>query len=147
MAVIRWKSSQEAERSPFQRNFWFDNFSKRFLEPGSSMSIWEPLTNVVEKDDGYSITIELPGVKKEDVKITLVENSLTIKGEKKKEEKVEDKNYYRMERTFGSFQRTFHLPNEVDASKVKASFKDGILNISLVKKEEAKPKEISIKVQ
>lgn len=144
MTVIRWKPAQKAEKT---KDTWFDNFDSRDLNSEKSLYEFEPYTNLVEKDEGYEISIELPGVKKEDVKISFLENVLTVKGEKRNEEKVSEKNYVRTERRFGSFERSFRLPSEVDINQNKASFLNGILTIELAKKEEVKPKEISIKIK
>jgi len=144
MTVIRWKPAQKTEKS---ESNWLDNFESRDVSAEKSFYEFEPQTNLVEKEEGYEISIELPGVKKEDVKISFLENILTIKGDKKNEEKVDEKNYYRIERRFGSFERSFRLPTEIDVNQTKATFSNGILTIELAKKEEEKPKEISIKIK
>ena len=92
------------------------------------------------------ISAELPGLSKEDVKINIADDILTISGEKKQREKVEGNTYHRIERTYGKFQRNFSLPTHIQGDKVKAGFKDGVLTVTLPKKEEVKPKEISISV-
>jgi HSP20 family protein len=89
---------------------------------------------------------ELPGLTKEDIEVKITENVLTIKGEKKKEEEVKEKDYYRSERSYGSFMRSVELPREVQADKIKATFKNGILEVRLPVSEEAKKKEIKVKV-
>ena len=101
-------------------------------------------------DDSTTLTIcaELPGISKEDVKITVSEDRvLTIRGEKKRYEEQEEKNYMRVERSFGSFTRSFALPDTVDSQNVTASFSDGVLKISLAKQEPAKPKELEVAIQ
>ena len=89
---------------------------------------------------------EVPGMLKEEIKINISENTLTIKGEKKEEKKEDDHNYHRVERRYGTFQRSFTLPTQIRGNKVKATYKDGVLTITLPKKEEVKPKEIPITV-
>jgi len=89
----------------------------------------------------------MPGMNKEDVKISIHDNILTLKGEKKQEKEEKEENYHRVERSYGSFSRSFMLPATVKADQVKASYKDGVLNISLAKIEEAKPKEIPIVIE
>ncbi len=103
------------------------------------------MLNVTEKEDAYVMKVELPGVSKDDVKITLKENLLTIHGEKKREKEEKDKSYFRSERVYGSFERTFTLPSLVKGEKIEANFKDGVLTIEIPKAEEVKPKEIQIK--
>lgn len=101
--------------------------------------------DVVENNEAYVIKAELPGISKNDVKITLHENVLTIKGEKKQEKEEKDRNFHRVERSYGSFERSFTLPSGVKDDKIEAAYKDGILTITLPKAEEAKPKEIEVK--
>jgi HSP20 family protein len=107
---------------------------------------WIPAVDVEETADEYLIRAEMPGLKKEDVKISLQENVLTISGEKKSEAKSDDKRYHRLERTYGSFQRSFSLPEPIKADKIGARFKDGVLEVKIPKSEETKPREIDIKV-
>ena len=105
-----------------------------------------PSVDVYEKNDEYVINAEIPGLSKEEIKIDVKDGSLTISGEKKYEDKNEDENYIRVERRSGKFERTFNLPENVNAESVSASYKNGVLQVSLPKKEEAKPKQIDIKV-
>ena len=105
-----------------------------------------PLVDIKETKDDFVISAELPGVLKSDVKINIADDILTVSGEKKSAGKEEDHTLHRIERNYGKFQRNFTLPVHIDGSKVKASFKDGVLAINLPKKEEKKPKEISISV-
>ncbi|MEW6409414.1 MAG: Hsp20/alpha crystallin family protein [Nitrospirota bacterium] len=100
-----------------------------------------------DKKDEIVVKVELPGIEKDQVDITLSEDTLTIKGEAKKEEEVKDEDYYRCERCYGSFSRTINLPARVQGDKSKATFKNGILEICLPKAEEAKPKEIKVEVK
>jgi HSP20 family protein len=106
-----------------------------------------PAADIAENKDSFVITAELPGLKKEDVKVTLQNNILTISGEKKMESEQKGQTYHRVERSFGTFFRTFELPIPVDSGKIQADFKDGILSISMPKVEEAKPREIAINVK
>ena len=110
-------------------------------------SPWSPSVNIAENEDGYLLTAELPGVNKEDIDIDLKDNTLTLKGEKKAEKKEEKENYIRVERSYGKFKRSFYVSDDIDVSKVDANFKDGILRVKLVKKEEAKPKQIKVEVK
>jgi HSP20 family protein len=113
----------------------------------SGFSAWSPAVDIAEHDDGYVVKVELPGVNKEDVKITIESNILTIRGEKKQEKETKKENYHRVERSYGTFQRSFTLPTTVKSDKIDATYNNGILNIALPKAEEAKPKQIEVKVK
>jgi len=102
--------------------------------------------DIYETENSYVLNAELPGLKKEDIKIDLNDNTLTLKGEKKFEEKVEKENYVRVERSYGNFTRSFVLSDNVNADNITASYKDGVLEVTLPKKEEAKPKEIKVEI-
>jgi len=107
---------------------------------------WAPLVDIIEDDKEYLIKVDLPEVKKEDVKITVQEGVLVITGERKIEKEEKGKRYHRLERAYGSFARSFTLPDDSDGSKVNAEFKDGVLKVHLAKSEKAKPKQIEVKV-
>ena len=107
---------------------------------------WTPAFDIYENKDSFTVVAELPGVKKEDLAISLHEGRLSISGERKREEKSENTDVYRSERVFGRFQRTFTLPAAVTAEKVTAKFTDGVLTVTLPKAEEAKPKQIDVTV-
>jgi len=107
---------------------------------------WKPLVDVVDGKDGILLKVEVPGVKQEDINISIEENTLTIKGERKQESRVDEEGYSRFERSYGTFQRSVLLPPTVDADHVKATYKDGVLEIQLPKKEEARPKAIKVEV-
>jgi HSP20 family protein len=106
-----------------------------------------PTVDIFEEGGDVVVKAELPGMKKEDIDVKLTEDTVTISGEKKKEEKVEKKNYYRLERSHGSFTRSFSLPSEVQTDKSKAQFKNGILEIRVPKTEEAKKKEKKVMIE
>lgn len=105
---------------------------------------WVPPVDVQETEDAYVFTAELPGLNKEEVSITLEENLLTLSGERSFKEKEEGESYHRVERAYGSFSRSFSLPSQVDASKVDASFENGLLKVEIAKAEQAKPRKIEI---
>ena len=107
---------------------------------------WSPLVDISEDEKEYLIKAELPEVKKEDVKVTVEKGVLTITGERRFEKEEKDKRYHRIERSYGSFLRSFTLPDEADESKVNAEFKDGVLLVHLHKNEKARPKSIEVKV-
>ncbi len=155
MALIRFKPGNEVSTwSPFRDlvnmerevGRLFDGLFNDFDGDGNMMTSWSPRADVIENKDSYFIKAELPGVNKNDVKITVRENILTIKGEKNAEKEEKDHNYHRIERSYGGFERSFSLPNNVKGDKIDAAYKDGVLTVTLPKVEEAKPKEIEVKV-
>jgi HSP20 family protein len=107
---------------------------------------WSPAVDIHETDDSFVVSADLPGLKKDDIQINVEDNTLTIKGEKKFEKKVPKDKYIRVERNYGTFVRSFSLPQNVDSTNIKATFKDGILDLTLPKKEESKPKKIAVEV-
>ncbi len=108
---------------------------------------WAPAIEVMEKDDKFLVRAELPGMKKEDIDVSVTGDTLTIKGERKAESEVKEENYYRSERVYGNFFRSISLPTSVDTKKIEASYKDGILEIGLPKAPEVQPKKIEISVK
>jgi HSP20 family protein len=121
-------------------------FSGDALETSFARGAWEPMVDISETPESYLVTAELPGVTKDDVNINYEDGVLTIRGEKKQEKEEKRKNYHRVERSFGAFERSFRVPARVLVDKIEAKFKDGILNLMLPKAEEARPKEIPIKI-
>jgi len=107
---------------------------------------WAPLVDISEDDHEYRIKVELPEVKKEDVKVTAEEGTLTIMGERKFEQEEKGRKYHRVERAYGSFGRSFSLPDDASPAKVSAEFKDGVLTVHLIKDERAKPQHVEVKV-
>jgi HSP20 family protein len=107
---------------------------------------WSPLVDITEDDKEYLIKADLPDVKKEDVKLTVQDDVMSISGERKYEKEEKGKKYHRVERAYGSFMRSFTLPEDADGSKVSAEYKDGVLKVRLPKSEKAKPKSIEVKV-
>jgi HSP20 family protein len=128
-------------RRPFGRPWW-PSLPRWFegIEPSPSVDIFEEEGDIVVKT-------ELPGMTKDDIEVNITENRITLSGEKKKEEKIEKKDYYRLERSYGSFHRTFDLPAEVQTDKAKASFKNGVLEVRIPKTEEAKEKVKKITIE
>jgi HSP20 family protein len=108
---------------------------------------WAPYCDVYETDGEIVVKAELPGLKNEDVKVSFEQGILTITGERKFAEETKRENYIRIERSYGNFSRRFALPDSVDPNKMNAEFKDGLLQVTLQKTEEAKPKQIEIKVK
>ncbi|MFO1518681.1 MAG: Hsp20/alpha crystallin family protein [bacterium] len=122
------------------------NYRGTSAEDEESPSTWSPAVDISEDKEAVKFRAELPGLKKEDVKINVREGVLTLQGERKFEEEKKDENHYRIERSYGVFARSFTLPTSVDESKIQATMKDGVLEIRVPKKPEAKEKEISIEV-
>lgn len=108
---------------------------------------WAPRVDIAETDTEFIIKAEIPDVKKEDVKVTVDNGILTIRGERKQEKEEKNKKFHRVERFYGSFTRSFTLPDNVDESKIDASFKDGMLNLIVPKTEKTKPKALDVKIK
>ncbi|HYM35632.1 MAG TPA: Hsp20/alpha crystallin family protein [Steroidobacteraceae bacterium] len=145
MSLIRWEPFREMDDffrqySPFFGKTALRGFSERDNE-------WTPTANISETDKEYLIKAELPEVKKEDVKITLENGVITLSGERKQQKESKDENEIRVESFYGSFSRSFSLPDNIDANGVRAESKDGVLKVHIPKKEVSKPKAISVQVQ
>lgn len=148
MALVRWDPFRELEEVSDRLNRMFARPATRTVNGKETMIVadWTPSVDISETEGEYQIKAEIPDVKKEDVKVTLEDGVLTIQGERKQEKEEKGKKYHRIERSYGSFVRTFSLPDVIDEDKVKAEFKDGVLNLHLPKSEKAKPKAIEVKV-
>ena len=149
MAITRWRPARELR--PWGNVFEFTPMSRMLEEffgqdRSDNTLYWGPNVDILESDDSFEIHAELPGVKQEDVKLSLNNNVLTISGEKKQEVKEDRDNVVRVERSYGRFERGFSLPTTVQADKVRASFNDGVLKIVLPKAEQAKARTIDIDV-
>ena len=149
MSIMRWRPRGDLFSVRNEMNRLFDNFFTGWPEPRKGLleGEWAPSIDVTETEGEITVTAELPGVKQEEVDITITDDVLTLKGQKKEEKEVKDRNYHRIERSYGSFQRSVRLPTDVQAGEAKAAYKDGILTITIPKAEEAKPKQIKIDVE
>lgn len=148
MTLVRWRPTRDVFRFRNEMDSLFDDFMEQFparRDLGDRM--WSPEVDVHETDNEVVIKAEIPGMDQKDVNITVKDNVLTLKGEKKKEEEVKEANYHRLERSYGTFARTFTLPSMVLADKASAKYKNGVLSITLPKTEEVKPKEIAVEVK
>lgn len=145
-SMTRWNPNRAfiTGRDPVAR--LFENFLGDELFPSEDVSnrAWMPAVNIRETEAAFLIEAELPGLTKKDVEITLENNLLKLSGERRFEKDAQEENYHRVERSYGSFLRTFSLPSQVDSEGVKANFKEGVLTIEVPKAEEAKPRKISI---
>jgi HSP20 family protein len=148
MTLVRWDPFRELEDVSDRLNQMFHRSAPARTNGKETMIVadWAPSVDVSETEGEYQIKAEIPDVKKEDVKVTLEDGVLTIQGERKQEKEVKGKRYHRVERSYGRFARSFTLPDVIDEEKVKAEFKDGILNLALPKSEKAKPKAIEVTV-
>jgi len=145
--LTRWEPFREME--DFQNRL--STFFGRPLRRGNgreeiTLSEWTPLADITEDEKEYLIKAELPEMKKENVKVSVESGVLTITGERKFEKEEKKKKYHRVERGYGKFKRSFTLPDDADASKIKAEFKNGLLTVHLPKSEKAKPKPIEVNV-
>lgn len=126
-----------------------DELNRLFAAPLAELAEsadWSPAVELSEDKNNFVVTAELPGLKKEDIDVNLLEGTLTISGERKQERNVDEGNVHRSERYFGRFQRSITLPSEVAADAVKADYKDGLLVVTLPKSEAAKPKKIGVNI-
>ena len=148
MAIVRWNPVRDVLGLQNEMNFLFGDFfgvDKRGDE--TNFIRWAPRVDIVEVNGTYELTADLPGLKKDDIKIEIHDNVLTLRGEKKLEEEKKDKNYRLCERYFGEFVRTVTLPENVNKDGIEAEFKDGVLTVAIPKVEKAKPKQIEVKVK
>lgn len=146
--LARWEPLQELEDI---QNHLSTFFSRAPIRRGNghqdlALADWSPMADISEDENEYIIKAELPELKKEDVKVTVENGVLTISGERNFEKEEKKKKYHRVERAYGRFVRSFALPDNADASKVRADFKDGVLTVHLPKSEKAKSKQIEVKV-
>jgi len=148
MTLVRWDPFRELEDMSERLNRVFTRSPLRTTGGKEHLTVadWIPTVDISETEGEYLIKAELPEVKKEDVKVTVEDGVLTLQGERRQEKEEKGRKYHRVERSYGSFVRSFTLPESVDESGVKAEFKDGVLNLHLPKTEKVKPKAIEVKV-
>jgi HSP20 family protein len=145
MNIVKWDPFRELEDMRARLNRMLTEPPGR---PDESFGFadWLPAVDIQESDSEYAVKADLPDVKKEDIKVELLDGMLTIEGERKKEKEEKGKKFHRVERQYGQFVRRFVLPNDVDAANVRADFKDGVLSVQMPKSVNAKPKSVEIKV-
>ena len=145
MSLIRWRPQNAL--SPFADLLNLQQEVNRLFN-GSSLgsTAWAPAVDVYDNKDSLVIKADLPGLTQKDIDVSIEDDILKIKGQKKQEQEVKEDNYYRLERAYGSFERSFSLPVSVDAAKIKAAYKDGVLQLTLPKKEQPKPKQIKVDI-
>ncbi len=115
-------------------------------EEATQCSSWSPAVNILEKEDGLTITVELPGLDADDVEVTVEDSVLSMRGERRLDEVKDGETYHRVEASYGTFERRFNMPESVDTDNILATFRNGVMTLSLPKSEESKPKSIKIKV-
>ena len=149
MTLVRWRPTRDLVNVHDAMDRLFSDFFGTGLDRGDKVlgTVWNPYVDIAETDDEIMVSAELPGIGKDDVKISLHDNTLILRGEKKQQNQEKKENYHRVERSYGAFQRSISLPAATESNKIKAKFKDGVLRITLPKKEEAKLKEIPISVE
>jgi len=147
--MIRWQPINR----PVNWNAGMDRFlnefmghSARKMDEETAACAWTPAVNILEKEDGIVITADLPGLKAEDVEVTIENGVITLKGERTLEEITEGETYHRVERSYGKFERAFSVPNSVDPKKIEARFVNGEMTLNLPKRDESKPRSVKIKV-
>ncbi len=126
-----------------------DRFFETFFgqHPEDREGFWTPILDIEESNGNIVVKAEIPGMEKDEIKVSVRNNMLSISGERKQEIETKDKTFHRIERSYGKFSRTITLPSEVDADKIKAAYKDGVLNIILPKPESMKPKQIEVEIK
>ena len=144
MDLIRWEPRRRLVRSLFDDFFDIVQSPRGVRSGWLESGMWEPAVDIIDSDEKLIVKVELPGVERKDVKLSLSENNLTIQGESKRDEEVKKENYYCCERAYGKYARTIPLPVEVDREEVSARFKNGIIEITMPKKPEVQPREIDI---
>lgn len=144
--MMRWERDMEQLFDDFMtrriRPFWDERWW-----PARILGVSAPALDLYEEKDYIVAKVELPGMTKEDIEVNISDGQLTVKGEKKKEEEIKEEDYYRSERAYGAFSRTVELPKGIEVEKAQASFRNGVLEIRLPKSEEAKKREIPVKVE
>lgn len=150
MTLVRWNRGFDPfrEMNSLQRdmNRLFDDNLRGWFGGREALTRWAPPVDVYEKEDEIVISAELPGMNQDDIEVEVHDGILSIRGEKKVENEVNEQSYHFVERSYGAFERSFTLPAKVKGEDVKATYRDGVLKVHLPKAEEAKPKKISVAV-
>ncbi len=155
MAIVRWNPMRDLMSIEREFSNVFNNFEKRFgfgeagkeIEQEYNNAVWSPLTDISEDEGKYYLKLDLPGIKKEDVKINYHNGQLYISGDRKQETEEKSAKYHRVERTFGKYFRSFSLPEKIKENEIDAEFNNGQLKITVPKSEEARHRQIEIRVK
>ena len=145
MAMVRFDPFRDLAVLQDRMNRLFnDSYGPRQSDDLMSRGTWSPAVDIYEIDGGLVLKAELPDMRREDIDVSVENNTLTIKGERKLDHEIRQESFHRVERPYGSFVRSFSLPNTVDASRIGAEYKNGVLTVKLPVREEAKPRQIQI---
>ncbi|MBC7348785.1 MAG: Hsp20/alpha crystallin family protein [Candidatus Aminicenantes bacterium] len=146
MAITKWDPFRDIMVLRDRMNRLFEDLvsSPKFEDTDIIQSTWSPAVDIYETENELVLTAELPGVEEKDVEIKVEDNTLSLKGERKFEKETREENYHRIERAYGSFYRSFSLPNYVDQDKISAEYENGLLKIHMPKKAELKPRKVKI---
>ncbi len=147
MSMIRWDPFRDLESLQENVNRLFQESMTRSPHEGPAVKTWAPPVDVISDEDKIVVKAEIPGMKKEDIEIGLTGDTLTIKGERKFEDEEKKECYVRSERAYGKFERSFTIGVPIEASEVKASYKDGVLEVTIPKAEEIRPKKVEVAVE
>lgn len=147
--LATWNPFRELDEAQNRLGSFFGGTLPRFGNGNGGLKLadWSPQVDITEDDKEYLIKADLPEMKKDEIKVDVEEGVLTISGERKTEKEEKNKKFHRIERSYGSFERCFTLPDDADGTKIKADFKDGVLKVHLPKNPVAKPKAIEVKVE
>ncbi len=149
MTLVKWDPFRDVEMLQNRINRMFEDSFGRARDPDDEMALcaWRPPVDIYETEDGILLAPELPGVGKENISVEVKDNVLTLKGERVASPNITEKNFYRQERCYGTFQRSFTLQQNIQPNQIKATFKDGVLEIEIPKPEEEQPKQITVTVE
>jgi HSP20 family protein len=148
MANNPWDLMRELSSLQDRMNRIWGNVQDRGYEDVTSRGGWMPPVDIYETDNKEIVLkVELPGLKREDIDLTVEQNTLTIKGQRRPDDSVREQQYHRLERTYGTFSRSFTLPNTIEAAGVRADYRDGVLTITLPTRADARPRQIQVEVK
>jgi len=144
--IERWEPLRNVSDVQGEMNRLFDSFFGRPVSTAAGTRAWGPVFDMYETKDELVLNVELPGVREKDISLSITGDLLTVKGERAFNQELKDENYVHLERVYGKFERSIQLPMPVQADRVKATFRDGVLEVKLPKAEEVKPKDIKIDI-
>jgi HSP20 family protein len=146
MAIIRWDPFRDMITLREKMNRMFEDVFTGRTEEGKDLtaSTWAPSVDIFETEKELVLTAEVPGIDEKDIEIKIEENTLSLKGERKFEKETKEENYHRIERSYGSFYRAFTLPNSIDPEKIRATHENGVLKITMPKRDELQPRKVKI---
>ena len=149
MTLVKWDPFRDVEKLQNRINRMFEDSFGRTRDQDDEMNLcaWRPPVDIYETETGIVLAAELPGVGKENISVEVKDNILTLKGERTANPNIKEKNLYRQERCYGTFQRSFTLQQYIQPNLIKATFKDGVLEIEIPKPDEEQPKQITVKVE